>query len=772
MGIFISKNSENEYYKQLENLLKEQEDIINNIDEYTKEIETANNEYSKYIEEITNKRIEEAEKTKNRIKELTDEELTIVKAVSIICALFHNYPFGLQYTSNDWEINMNNTISQIDENVYLLLFHWNLLQPLLLPVDIIITEYSELVSYIENNLNEVIENLKCVCRANCYLLNESIDCIDIINNSPKTTTEFINYITNNFSKNILNNSQLFNALTQRRFNKDTVTMLPSCYPLYDKISSIKCALTIISNCLINRYGRCLTSDGEQLMAINDKIVTEPTIKGGQCYLITLPNCPTSTYWDEIFVNVNNIKIQTFSNSFELNDELEIYYNSNTDKSLQLNGMVRYVNPSKWITKILCYDTDEFVISSTIDRLSAELLGSNFIETLFNTLNDSENIGYNSYNTNNSHLFTVFDYIVQTPYSLDDYQTESGVSPVSKFVYEVLISNSTKWNLIIPLITENSLVSINTIIGTNNKLSSIFENNKLTSIESDAVSNHVPKYSLHMSNSSLINVINELVNSKYFILDSIVLNPKYTYNVYNNRESLDKTIVIQIISHLFETIDNIVEKIINNNSKTLTKSLTNNDKASLIENDVKSLFCNSNGIIYDYARYTLLLEGIASAVLGYDLNSFRASYFHKNGEIINKDNKEYIPPNETVSSKSMVKNDINTEIFSNESPKYTESDIVISFESCGDYVETVNDKFATSSNREQPSTEYGFRELSNSEFVKIGVEDLPLCIGPDTLQGEVQLEIKDGKLKKKTYIKTPTYVNGFNPNNIQRPTIKL
>lgn len=276
--------------------------------------------------------------------------------------------------------------------------------------------------------------------------------------------------------------------------------------------TVSAVLTASSTTTHDKYYALLTEteiatycDPSTVYADDDKVtVTEttytvsastPATTGGMCFELPsdwINNANTyafadDTIWDGTsFISVSDIVIDSsvITSSSDSSvwmkqptpyETLEVYYTSNADLISESNGLVRYKNPTRQYTSLHLNDIDFIVIPFTMPAISAvinETFEKSFLYNTYNTLTTvTDNVKYDVYRTNNKSLFTSMDYLTTRPPALDDYETEDAglVSPTSRYIYNVLIENSCKWDLTVPLMNTMSMGQINNSIGTLSQL---------------------------------------------------------------------------------------------------------------------------------------------------------------------------------------------------------------------------------------------------------------------------------------------------------------
>jgi len=423
-------------------------------------------------------------------------DVNYVKSARLICGILFNYPFGINSSDPTFEQNISELLTQtLNADVFNLLCNIQQLVPVLWPTgsnddsfhsyikdtatgNVILKSYSSLVNkllpnYITGNLKTYLSN---VMKSNCFKYlsfdeSKKIENYGIYSNyialcGTFTTDEM--WITGTYSF-IKSNDDIINwkglyAKSKKGYCNSQILVLPSNYPEYIPKYELYQAFVLIFNTIIGNVGSMRTENGE---LVSDTYTGNVTA-GGMCikYNSDLENSVQMQYitnkvWDKSFKYVTNKSDALLqANYMNISEETstEIYYISASDKINQTNKKIRYVNPTKFISKQFIYD-DDVSSSSILPLLSVKLndvIRTNLIKDTISALEGDTN--YNILDYNNKSIFSSIDYMLVTPNGWNI------AYPISKFAYDRLVTYNSTWNIIIPV----SYQMTNGVINTNMK----------------------------------------------------------------------------------------------------------------------------------------------------------------------------------------------------------------------------------------------------------------------------------------------------------------
>lgn len=567
-GLFSSASSadEQQYQMSIQQLREEQKRLETEALKAERVREQTLEQQYKRQKEIALQRIAEIKETIRRAQELRDARRALnIQASVLLCAIYFNYPFGTIEGSaldsppsgvvdSGWQDNATDIVNvAVNNDVFWLLCKIPQLLPLLWPTgrtedafhqyksrddtgtanaaDYLLEVKANLPAYINGPLKTYITN---VFQANC-----SRDLVVDTDNQDalyEACAAFINTMQNVSNDDewilrayafIKNDDKMrwkgFAAKSGKGVCATTIELLPSTYPKICPKYELYESLLMLSNTVINMYGQCKTSTGNDVKATrkvtgtrkvkkfyyeltdeqkvnvgehgNDDVIeieeevievvaTKPDTNGGQCFAIKnkwkenayKAAIDNVSVWDgATFVKVKDVVVnedvitgekdtKTWMEDTEVSDELEIYYLNNGDRASQSNGYVRYKNPTREFTHQFLNDVDGIVIPFQMPRLSANIntqFRRSFLYNAFTTLTTvADNEQYDLYRTNNKYIFTSIDYMTVRPPSLDEWEIEGNVMPIPRFIYTCLIEYSCKWDLTIPLNSSMSMSQIN------------------------------------------------------------------------------------------------------------------------------------------------------------------------------------------------------------------------------------------------------------------------------------------------------------------------
>ena len=509
----VQQKKEEEYQKAMQTLKQQEEELYNAAQEAaTKKKETLEQSLQRQ-KEISATRMKEMEDTIKRAKELKDaRRLLNIQASQLVCALYYNYQFGDidEDPDKDWG---NNVVTVIDKCLTVESF-WLLckvpqLLPLLWPTGSDCDKFHEYkldergepsLSEYKININTNIEAyvygsltnyLSSVCQANCKKYNDfNQERNDLFGKKCK------NYLTS--VENMLSddewaratfdfindddkmNWKCFVARSGKGITKNKIRLLPSTYPKICTKYELYEALLMVTNTVINHYGDIRTDKGTRVSPGSK----EKYSNGSQCFEINstwINNTynqaiNTKIIWDgETYESINNLivdeknitnkeKHEEWMKDTLLHSQTHIY-GQNADGT---GGFLKYVNPTQKYTQQFINDIDNVEVAFQMPRLSAGIntrFTKEFLYNIFNSLTTNKDYEfYNVYNTDNRNIFTSMDYITIIPFGFEQIDN---VSPICRYIFEVLIKYSCKWYITFPIENTMSMMKINTTILQNN-----------------------------------------------------------------------------------------------------------------------------------------------------------------------------------------------------------------------------------------------------------------------------------------------------------------
>lgn len=505
-----TSSEESEYLKIMEELKQQEENLYKSAQEAENERKRLVEESLKRQKEISEKRIKEMEEVLKRAQQLNDaRKLLNIQASQLLCAIYYNYQFGdIDEDDSNWKNNVENVVNKcLSVESFWLLCKVPQLLPLLWMTgsdcdsfheykldekgEPIVSEYikyinSHVEKYVLSSLSNLLTN---VCQSNCkkYIdinreRNDSISskCKDFLERTENVASdaEWVKNCLEFIKDDDKMNWKCFAARSGKGITKNKIRLLPSTFPKICPKYELYSALLMVTNTVINHYGDVRNENG---LKVTSSLQTHSN--GGQCFELNNSWISKSyssafngfkTVWDgESYINVNKLIVgekeitgydesetEKWMKDTSLYDKVQIY-GQNADGT---GGYVKYVNPTQIYTHQFINDVDNIEVAFQMPRLSANINESfrkNFLYNIFNTLTTNKDyLFYNVYNLDNRNLLTSMDYIYIIP---NGFEQVDNVSPICRYVFEVLIKYSCKWFITIPIESTMSMMKINSTI---------------------------------------------------------------------------------------------------------------------------------------------------------------------------------------------------------------------------------------------------------------------------------------------------------------------
>lgn len=325
-------------------------------------------------------------------------------------------------------------------------------------------------------------------------------------------------LLNEYDKEDLMNWKCISARSRKGICKNKIELLPKTMPKLCPKYELYEGLLMLSNTAINQYGDLRNEAGTNgvLAGSNEKHTN-----GGQCFSINktitesiyekglngeeMWDCETYIGWDEVILsekevtgygsdeideglnesNDENLNESNENSATDKSDDNELNDDSTTDESDALEwmtktslcdetmiygedadgsgGYMKYVNPTQKYTRQFINDEGYIEVALKLPRLSAgitETFTKTFLKNIFTSLQKSVYQNFNVFSINNKNLLTSIDYIYITPFGFDQIDN---VSPIARYIFEVLIQDSCKWTLTFPIENTMSMSKINSRI---------------------------------------------------------------------------------------------------------------------------------------------------------------------------------------------------------------------------------------------------------------------------------------------------------------------
>lgn len=530
--------------------------------------------------QIAKQRIAEIKTMIARAKELRDARKALnLQSAVLLCALYHNYPFGrldtsamdnTQNLSGDitWASNAESIVKiALNEKVFWIMVKIPQLLPLFWPtgdteIEQKFHEYTQrdsksvpipekyeidINTHLEAYVTKVLPNMITnVFQANCQRdIKNNTDakkdmfdaCAALIASVELVQTdEELLYRLTQFIKNDDHmNYKCFVARSGKTVCSKQIMLVPSTFPKRCPRYELYEAILMITNTILNQYGECQAGNGAPVAAkitvkgtrkVTKKYSTiteeqkktlaagvnykpndlvdvmeneyaidtdiEGKTEGGMCFAINeawMENCwkhaigdysDKKQFWDgKTYVPVNNILLTDDKITGEadhtkwmkvtgVHKKTEPYYLTDSDEAL-MKGYVRWQNPTKRFTYEFLNDREYMEFTFKLPLLNANLndmFRTTFLYNAYNTLTtageDKEASKYDPYRTINKNLMYSLDFMTMVPP-----QQKSALfkecSPLSRYMYTLLIEYSCKWHLSIPIVNCMSMGKINNAI---------------------------------------------------------------------------------------------------------------------------------------------------------------------------------------------------------------------------------------------------------------------------------------------------------------------
>ena len=503
------QQAEEEYLKAMQTLKEQEQALITSSEEAEVTRKETMEQSLERQKEVSATRMKEMEDTIVRAQELKDaRRLLNIQASQLLCALFYNYQFGDidEDPDKDWG---NNVVTVVDKclNVdsFWLLCKVPHLLPLLWPTGSDCDAFHEYVTDVKGEpsvsdykikLNTKIETyvvatlpnyLTSVCQTNCKKYSDfnADRNAEIGSKCKRYLTEIENVLNDSewFKKTMefikdddKMNWKCFAARSGKGITSKKILLVPSTFPRLCPKYELYESLLMVTNTVINHYGDIRTETGLRVnYNSNEKHTT-----GGQCFALnsTWMNnvykaaLNTTTVWDgETYISSSNLfvdeaEITGSENAEEWMKKTSVHtkthaYAQNADGT---GGFLKYVNPTQRYTQQFINDIDNVEVAFQMPRLSASInskFTTDFLYNIFTTLTTNKDYTFfNVYRIDNSVFLTSMDYISIIP---TGYEQIDNVSPICRYIFEVLVKDSCKWYITVPIENTMSMNKINSNI---------------------------------------------------------------------------------------------------------------------------------------------------------------------------------------------------------------------------------------------------------------------------------------------------------------------
>lgn len=364
-----------------------------------------------------------------------------------------------------------------------------------------------LKDYYKNNISDYVKNHVSeyaykVISSNCndLVISDAIinPCKQYLTEAEKCITiEDFTRLTHNFltsSEHFILRTQMLTARADKRPTTEDIYVLPTHYPHYSSDLELALAILYLTNTIMNQYG--VMQDANGIMFKNNASdknnsstgeLTAPAGHnyGGCCYkdpveinrvITKLFNRYAQTDKDEFFEvwTFENMNLTGDIGSFNHKGDSVLSDFYKYTKTIHLGahiayqdaneqgGYYKFTNPTQKYTKLFINDEDSIEKELTTPRLSAYLLErkEGFIKRICTNLNNTEDFDiYCTHKINNGWMLSRFDIINLVPDELN--MGSDVIPPMSRFMFDTLVKNICKWDLIISLEDNMNFHYINT-----------------------------------------------------------------------------------------------------------------------------------------------------------------------------------------------------------------------------------------------------------------------------------------------------------------------
>lgn len=446
--------------------------------------------------QIAATRMAQLEHSLARLKELRERQKLInVQSAQLLCAIYYNYQFGEidEDPSGDWMKNVTTVINNcLNIDTFTMLCRIPTLLPLLWPtgkgcdnlqtytVDdngvpdqflYTATLNTHLESYIYSKVGNYIQN---VCQSNCKKYNtideERMDrdaerCLRFITDVEEyqSNDEWVRRAFELIKDDDKMNWKCFAARSGKGICKSPIKLLPATWPKICPKYELYEALLMITNTIINHYGGIRSDKG---LNVNADDTTTKHTNGGECFKLkqswidaTYSSVSFNAVWDgtsmiqvkDAILPIEKITGSANDEKWMKDTEVETtvgVYGQNPDGT---GGYKKYVNPTQKYTQQFINDIDNVKVAFEMPRLSADInqmFRKDFLYNIFKTLTTNKDYQFfNVYGVPNRDVLTSMDYIYIVPEGLEQIDN---VSPICRYMFEVLIKYSCKWYITWPI----------------------------------------------------------------------------------------------------------------------------------------------------------------------------------------------------------------------------------------------------------------------------------------------------------------------------------
>ena len=157
---------------------------------------------------------------------------------------------------------------------------------------------------------------------------------------------------------------------------------------------------------------------------------------------------------------SKLTLNTIAKSFQKHEKTHLYATNAAGEG----GYYKFINPTQKYTKLFINDEDNVEVAFQVPRLGAKCFtdSAKYFETVLTSLTtDKKYADYNTSGIANGWMLTKFDYISLVPEEL--HMGDDELTPLSQFIFDTVVRNLCRWNLVIGLEDNMSLMKISTIL---------------------------------------------------------------------------------------------------------------------------------------------------------------------------------------------------------------------------------------------------------------------------------------------------------------------
>ena len=365
------------------------------------------------------------------------------------------------------------------------------------PTQFAATINSYIKTYIKTNLRRYTFN---VCFSNCYehmyslnekQINEYEKACEKYRERVKecSTNESFVAETYSFLKQFTSiddmmRIKMLSAKSNKGISNKIPKFLPKYYPKICPTYELWESVLMIVNTLCYNYGSIRNEFGQMIEGKDGASLPNNANGGGKCFIIPekyIKAC-YEQYFDmdpnHVWNYAGNDFINVLDNSTMVDMESITGKHENEEWMKDLNictqieiinknpttliGTLKYTNPTRKYTYQLLNDEACPEESFQLPKMSADMSNTFKNDLLFNLTTslmsrNEDMVKYSIYNTNYKYLMYSTDYISTAP---ESFELINNISPTCQFIYNMLLVNGLKWNMILPIDNTMTMSKIN------------------------------------------------------------------------------------------------------------------------------------------------------------------------------------------------------------------------------------------------------------------------------------------------------------------------